>query len=177
MSFALDKLNCQNASVREPGPGSESGTRPNGKSVGVTKKKQHISETSVTWTNWHKHANWLNIIFIVGIPVAGLVSTAWVPLRLPTAIWAAVYYFLTGLGITAGYHRLWSHTSYSARLPLQIFLAALGGGAVQGSIQWWSRGHRAHHRYTDTDKDPYSVNKGILYAHFGWYVTGHRNPT
>ena len=133
-------------------------------------KKQHISEQNITWTNWHKHANWLNIIFIVGIPMAGLASTPWVPLRLPTAIWAVVYYFFTGLGITAGYHRLWSHTSYSARLPLQIFLAALGGGAVQGSIQWWSRGHRAHHRYTDTDKDPYSVNKGILYAHFGWML-------
>jgi stearoyl-CoA desaturase (delta-9 desaturase) len=102
--------------------------------------------------------------------MAGLVATHWVPLRLPTAIWAVVYYFLTGLGITAGYHRLWSHTSYNATLPLQIFLAALGGGAVQGSIRWWSRGHRAHHRYTDTDKDPYSVNKGILYAHFGWML-------
>jgi stearoyl-CoA desaturase (delta-9 desaturase) len=133
-------------------------------------KKPHVSETSVTWTNWHKHANWLNIIFILGIPMSGLAATAWVPLRWPTAIWAVVYYFLTGLGITAGYHRLWSHTSYSATLTLQIFLAAVGGGAVQGSIQWWSRGHRAHHRYTDTEKDPYSVNKGILYAHFGWML-------
>lgn len=134
------------------------------------KSKPHITETEITLSNWYKHANWLNIIFIVGIPLGGLVSIAWVPLRWPTAIWAVVYYFLTGLGITAGYHRLWAHTSYNATLPLQVFLAAVGGGAVQGSIRWWSRGHRAHHRYTDTDRDPYSVNKGILYAHFGWMI-------
>lgn len=67
--------------------------------------------------------------------------------------------------ITAGYHRLWSHTSYSATLPLRIFLAAFGAGAIEGSIRWWSRDHRAHHRYTDTDKDPYSVRKGLWYSH------------
>jgi stearoyl-CoA desaturase (delta-9 desaturase) len=152
-------------SINDSGPNMQ----PKEKSL-APRKKPHISETRMTWMNWHKHANWLNIIFILGIPMSGLAATAWVPLRWPTAIWAVVYYFLTGLGITAGYHRLWSHTSYSARLPLQIFLAVMGGGAVQGSIQWWSRGHRAHHSYTDTDKDPYSVNKGILYAHFGWML-------
>jgi stearoyl-CoA desaturase (delta-9 desaturase) len=57
-----------------------------------------------------------------------------------------------------------------AALPLQLVLALLGGGAIQGSIRWWSRNHRAHHRYTDTPKDPYSVQKGILYSHMGWMV-------
>ena len=57
--------------------------------------------------------------------------------------------------------------SYSGTLPLRVFLAAVGGGAVEGSVRWWARDHRAHHRYTDTDKDPYSVRKGLLYSHFG----------
>lgn len=74
-----------------------------------------------------------------------------------------------------GYHRLWAHTSYSATLPLRIFLAAVGGGAVEGSVRWWARDHRAHHRYTDTDKDPYSVRKGLLYSHFGWMIM-KQNP-
>ena len=105
----------------------------------------------------------------------GLISAFWTPLHWQTAVWAVVYYFWTGLGITAGYHRLWAHKSYSATLPLQIFLALVGGGAVEGSIRWWSRGHRAHHRYTDTDKDPYSVRKGLLYSHLGWMVM-KQNP-
>ncbi len=75
----------------------------------------------------------------------------------------------------AGYHRLWAHSSYKAALPLKIFLAAGGAAAVEGSARWWSSGHRSHHRYTDTDKDPYSVRKGLLYSHIGWMVM-KQNP-
>jgi stearoyl-CoA desaturase (Delta-9 desaturase) len=51
-------------------------------------------------------------------------------------------------------------------LPLKIFLAAAGAAAVEGSARWWSKEHRAHHRYTDTEKDPYSVRKGLLYSQY-----------
>jgi stearoyl-CoA desaturase (delta-9 desaturase) len=138
-------------------------------------KGLHISEVPITKTNWYKHVSWLNVVLIVGIPIAGLVSASWSPLYPKTAVFAVAYYFATALGITAGYHRLWAHTSYSASLPLKIFLAAVGGGAVEGSIRWWARDHRAHHRYTDTDKDPYSVKKGLLYSHFGWMLM-KQNP-
>ncbi|KIW36678.1 acyl-CoA desaturase [Exophiala oligosperma] len=133
-------------------------------------KEVHITDTPMTKYNWYKHINWLNVTLIIGVPTYGCVQAFWVPLQLKTAIWAILYYFATGLGVTAGYHRLWAHTSYSATLPLRIFLAGLGGGAVEGSIRWWARDHRAHHRYTDTDKDPYSVQKGLLYSHFGWMI-------
>jgi stearoyl-CoA desaturase (delta-9 desaturase) len=93
-------------------------------------KKPHITETPMTKKNWYKHVNWLNVILIVGIPMCGLVAAWWTPLYLKTAIWSVAFYFATGLGITAGYHRLWAHTSYSASVPLKIFLAAVGGGAV-----------------------------------------------
>ena len=69
-----------------------------------------------------------------------------------------------------GYHRLWSHRSYIAALPLQIFLLAGGTSAVQGSCYWWSRSHRSHHRNTDTDLDPYNANRGLLYTHIGWMI-------
>ncbi len=46
---------------------------------------------------------------------------------------------------------------------------------MEGSVRWWSREHRAHHRYTDTEKDPYSVRKGLLYSHIGWMVM-RQNP-
>jgi stearoyl-CoA desaturase (delta-9 desaturase) len=133
-------------------------------------KKVHIADQPMTANNWYKHIDWLSTTFIVFIPIMGFVSAYWVPLHLYTAIFSVVWYFNTGLGITAGYHRLWSHTSYKATLPLRIYLAACGAGAAEGSIRWWSRGHRAHHRYTDTEKDPYSVRKGLLYSHMGWMV-------
>ncbi|KAK4450672.1 acyl-CoA desaturase [Podospora aff. communis PSN243] len=138
-------------------------------------RKPHITDQPITLKNWYQHVNWLNTTFIIFIPLAGLISSFWVPLQFKTAIFSVAYYFFAGLGITAGYHRLWAHTSYKATLPLRIFLAAGGSAAVEGSARWWSSGHRSHHRYTDTDKDPYSVRKGLLYSHIGWMVM-KQNP-
>lgn len=87
---------------------------------------------------------------------------------------SVIYYFITGLGITAGYHRLWAHRAYNASVPLQFALAIAGTGAVEGSIKWWCRGHRAHHRYTDTELDPYSAEKGFFWSHVGWMLVKPR---
>lgn len=149
--------------------------KPVRKTTHFDPKKPHITDQPITLKNWYKHINWLNVTFILFIPMLGFVSTYWVPLTLKTAIWSFIYYFNTGLGITAGYHRLWAHRSYKATLPLRIYLAAVASGAVEGSARWWSRDHRAHHRYTDTEKDPYSVRKGLLYSHIGWMVM-KQNP-
>jgi stearoyl-CoA desaturase (Delta-9 desaturase) len=70
-------------------------------------KKVHIADTELTLENWHKHVNWLNVVLIVGVPLMGCVATAWVPLQFKTAVWAVVYYFFTGLGITAGMSPEW----------------------------------------------------------------------
>ncbi|KEY73475.1 hypothetical protein S7711_07499 [Stachybotrys chartarum IBT 7711] len=135
----------------------------------------HISEVPMTWSNWHEHMNWFNITLGLLVPLLGLVSTFYVPLMTKTGLFAVFYYFNTGLGITAGYHRLWSHRSYQASFVLRLYLAAFGAGSVQGSARWWSREHRVHHRYTDTEKDPYSVRKGLMYSHMGWILT-KQNP-
>ncbi|KAM3504248.1 hypothetical protein MY10362_003682 [Beauveria mimosiformis] len=148
--------------------------------MGSTEKKPvarrvHIADQPITLFNWYQHINWLNVTFILFIPLIGLISAYLYPAHIYTIIFAVVYYFNAGLGITAGYHRLWAHSCYKASLPLNIYLAACGLGAAQGSILWWSRAHRAHHRYTDTDKDPYSVQKGFWYSHIGWMVL-KQNP-
>ncbi len=46
----------------------------------------------------------------------------------------------------------------------------MGASAVQGSVYWWARGHRSHHRYTDTPLDPYNAKRGFLYSHIGWML-------
>jgi stearoyl-CoA desaturase (delta-9 desaturase) len=53
---------------------------------------------------------------------------------------------------------------------LQLFLILAGTSAVQGSCFWWARKHRAHHRHTDTDLDPYDAKRGLLWAHIGWVI-------
>ncbi|KAF2791649.1 stearoyl-CoA desaturase [Melanomma pulvis-pyrius CBS 109.77] len=139
------------------------------------KPKLHISEQPITLRNFHRHVNWLHATVVILFPLVGCVLAFYTPLQTKTFIWAVVYYFCTGFGITAGYHRLWSHRCYSAKLPLRLLLAAAGAGAIQGSIRWWSSKHRAHHRWTDTIKDPYSVQKGFNYSHMGWILM-EQNP-
>ena len=65
-------------------------------------KKPHITETLLTRANWYKHVNWLNVYMIMGIPLLGSIQALWTPMRWQTILWAVVYYFWTGLGITAG---------------------------------------------------------------------------
>lgn len=115
--------------------------------------------------------NWLNCIIVFGIPLVALYGLCTLRQFVwQTWAWAVVYYFWTGLGITAGYHRLWSHRSYSASRSVSWFLMFGGSGALEGSVKWWCLLHRAHHRWTDTDSDPYNSRRGFLYAHVGWLL-------
>lgn len=74
------------------------------------------------------------------------------------------------MNIWIGYHRLWAHRTYTANTALRFIFALLGAGAGQDHIKKWARDHRAHHRYVDTDQDPYSIKKGFFYAHVGWIL-------
>jgi len=65
-------------------------------------KQPHISEQPVTISNWYLHIDWINVVFVAVIPLFGLIIAFSTPLLWKTALWALVYYFLTGLGITAG---------------------------------------------------------------------------
>ncbi|KAH9852515.1 delta 9-fatty acid desaturase protein [Lenzites betulinus] len=116
---------------------------------------------------------WPNLIAIFLTHALAVYGVLYVTPKRNTAILAAVLYFISTLALTtysAGYHRLWSHRSYKASAPLRLFLALAGGSAVQGSAYWWAKGHRSHHRYIDTDKDPYSAHRGLLFTHVGWLI-------
>ncbi|MFF7381461.1 fatty acid desaturase [Streptomyces griseoluteus] len=97
---------------------------------------------------------------------------------------AAVFYLISGLGITVGFHRYFTHGSFKARRPLRIALAVAGSLAVQGPLFTWVADHRKHHRYSDRDGDPHSpwrygrtpgaLAKGMFHAHLGWlFHTDH----
>ena len=63
-----------------------------------------------------------------------------------------------------------AHRAYDATPACKLLLLLMAAGAVEGSCRWWSRGHRAHHRYVDTDRDPYAVVYGFWHAHVGWML-------
>ncbi|KAG8961516.1 hypothetical protein FRC00_012036 [Tulasnella sp. 408] len=129
----------------------------------------------ITWSNLIFNLNWINVIILGSTTVLAVCAPITTKLHCKTAAFSVFWYLVTGLGITAGYHRLWSHRSYNATKVLELWLALAGAGAVQGSIKRWSRDHRAHHRYTDTDFDPYSAHRGLWWSHMGWMLVKPRH--
>ncbi len=88
-------------------------------------------------------------------------------------VWSFVAVFvgtrITGLGVTAGFHRYFSHHSFKTSRWFQFLLAVAGCTAFQQGPLWWVIHHRLHHKHSDTDADPHSpVVDGFLYGHCGW---------
>ncbi|RIB10348.1 hypothetical protein C2G38_1979922 [Gigaspora rosea] len=112
-----------------------------------------------------------NGIFVIVVHIISAISLITYKPAIRT-IWLTLIFFQLGtFGITIGYHRLWSHRTFTARLPFRIALGIMGTLAFQGSIKWWVLRHRLHHRFTDTDHDPYSAAKGFWFSHMGWIFT------
>ena len=88
---------------------------------------------------------------------------------------------LTALGVTVGFHRLFTHKSFETSGVVKFVLAALGSMAVQGSVLKWAAIHRRHHQHSDTPDDPHSPHhagrgllgliRGFWHAHIGWAFT------
>jgi len=85
-----------------------------------------------------------------------------------TLLFSIVLGVISGLGVTAGAHRLWSHKAYKAKLPLRIFLAFLQTMCGQNDLYEWCRDHRVHHKFSETDADPHNAKRGFFFAHMGW---------
>jgi stearoyl-CoA desaturase (delta-9 desaturase) len=110
--------------------------------------------------------------FMIVSPIAAVLLAFYAisqgALTFPQVILAVVFYFATGLSITAGYHRLFSHRAYKAHPIIQAILLFFGAGAFQNSALKWCSDHRRHHKDVDTVEDPYNINEGFFHAHIGW---------
>ena len=91
----------------------------------------------------------------------------------------AIAYTATGMGITVGFHRLFTHRSFKTYAPIRALLAILGSAAVEGPLIEWVANHRMHHRFSDQPGDPHSPHlspgsgwrgafTGLAHAHLGW---------
>jgi stearoyl-CoA desaturase (delta-9 desaturase) len=113
---------------------------------------------------------WTTIAGLSLIHLAGIAGLVWIVLNpsLPTLALTAVLYVACGLGITAGYHRLFAHRTYNPVAPVRWALLAFGAATFQNSALSWSADHRAHHADTDGEGDPHAVTRGAWFAHLGW---------
>jgi stearoyl-CoA desaturase (delta-9 desaturase) len=96
--------------------------------------------------------------------------------------WRAVavcvaFYVVRMLAITGGYHRYFAHRTYRLRRFPQFVLAFFGASAAQKGPLWWAAHHRAHHKYSDTEKDIHSPKRGFWWSHVGWILCDKYNKT
>jgi stearoyl-CoA desaturase (delta-9 desaturase) len=126
-------------------------------------------------------------IVVFGAPPAALALVGWwswsAMLHWQDLVVLAITYTLTGLGITVGYHRLFTHRSFKTGRVLRAVLAVLGSMAVEGPVIEWVSTHRKHHCFSDLPGDPHSPHvgrapgwrgalRGIGHAHIGWIFRG-----
>ncbi len=124
---------------------------------------------------------------VFAIPPAALVAAGWLAwggtLRWHDLVVLAITYTLSGLGITVGFHRLFTHRSFKTTRGVRALLAVLGSMAVEGPVIEWVSTHRKHHRYSDEPGDPHSPHvdqapgwrgalRGLAHAHVGWMFRG-----
>jgi len=120
---------------------------------------------------------------VTAVPVLALGLVVWQVwgdfLRWSDVVVFVIMYMATGLGITVGFHRYFTHRSFKTSKPARAVLAVLGSAAIEGPVISWVADHRKHHTFADQEGDPHSPHvdhgvgwrgafKGLLHAHVGW---------
>jgi stearoyl-CoA desaturase (delta-9 desaturase) len=124
------------------------------------------------------------------LPFVGLGIVCWQvwneALRWSDVIVFLICYVATALGVTVGFHRLFTHRAFKARQGVRGAFAILGSAAIEGPIISWVADHRKHHAFADVEGDPHSPHvdhghglkgalKGLWHAHWGWlFIHTHR---
>jgi len=102
----------------------------------------------------------------------GVVAALFVPFRYSLLWWLAGSYLLRMFGVTAGYHRYFSHRSYKLNRIAQFLMAFLAQTSGQKGVLWWAAHHRTHHREAEGEADVHSpVRSGFWWAHVGWILS------
>lgn len=120
-----------------------------------------------------KNFNWGTGIFIFGYQILFIAALPlyiyFAPPGLRIVGLSVLLLALTQLGIGV-YHRHYAHCGYKLSRWVEPFFLFFGTAAFQGSALGWAHDHRKHHKFVDTDNDPYSISKGFWYAHFLWLL-------
>jgi stearoyl-CoA desaturase (delta-9 desaturase) len=105
-------------------------------------------------------------------------TVIFVGVSLPAVLLCVGLYAIRMFGLTAGYHRYFSHRTFKTSRFMQFMFALLGTMAVQKGPLWWAAHHRRHHKYTDQEGDVHSpVKDGFWWSHIGWVVSRRFDAT
>lgn len=118
--------------------------------------------------------NWTNSSFLIGtfvVTCTAVPAYLWFyGLDLFQLLMFLVFFIATGLSITLGYHRLFSHVAFKASWPVRLVTLVFGAAAFENSAMHWVSDHRRHHKHVDGELDPYDISQGFWHAHMGWIL-------
>ncbi|NYF78614.1 acyl-CoA desaturase [Granulicella arctica] len=99
-----------------------------------------------------------------------------IPFRWSYVAWAVALYIIRMFGVTAGYHRYFSHRSFKLGRTAQFCLAFLAETSAQKGVLWWAAHHRVHHQVSDEVEDIHSPEQdGFWWAHIGWVLSNEHD--
>ncbi|EFN88476.1 Acyl-CoA desaturase 1 [Harpegnathos saltator] len=124
------------------------------------------------WINYLPNVKWRNVATISFVHLCALYSLVTIDFTIDirTVFWYILICVIQAMGFTAGAHRYWTHRTFKAKLLLRIILVFCYITADQISIRNWVRDHRTHHKFTETNADPYNSNRGFFFSHVGWLM-------
>jgi len=123
------------------------------------------------WYEFEQPLVWRNILIMLFLHLGCIYGI----FRAQEAKWQTwllfvAYYLFSGLGVTAGAHRLYCHRSYKAATPIKVMLMLFNCISFQNDLLVWCRDHRVHHRFSETTADPHNAKRGFFFAHIGWLL-------
>jgi stearoyl-CoA desaturase (Delta-9 desaturase) len=123
-----------------------------------------------------------NVELAPNLPLLGMYLACGLAWWTGVSKWAlmacGLLYMVRMFGLTAGYHRYFSHNSYKTGRGFQFVLAWLGCCAVQKGPLWWAGHHRSHHAQSDTEDDVHSpIRRGFWWSHIGWVLSSNYTAT
>jgi stearoyl-CoA desaturase (delta-9 desaturase) len=122
--------------------------------------------------DWIKSIPFLSV-HLVALGTVALGNFSWSLLAI-----AVASYTVRMFGVSAGYHRYFSHRAYRTGRVFQFLLALLGATATQKGVLWWAAHHRDHHRFSDGPEDIHSpVQRGLWWSHVGWILSRRYTET
>jgi stearoyl-CoA desaturase (delta-9 desaturase) len=138
----------------------------------VTRQHAIAPDTDLDRPQWVKSIPFL-LVHGVALATPFLVPPTWRLAGLALAVYSVCMF-----GITAGFHRYFSHRAFRTGRAFQFVLALLGTLSVQKGVLWWAAHHRDHHRYSDGEMDVHSpVQRGFWWSHVGWILAARYDRT
>ncbi len=135
------------------------------------------SSTGATSAEFHDDIIYPDTLAFVFVHLAPL-AAIWSGVTTTSVVLAVALYWIRMFGITAGYHRYFSHRSFKTSRAGQFLFALLAMSSTQKSVLWWAGLHRHHHRHSDQEDDVHSpLHRGFWYSHVGWIFDKKHSDT